>query len=221
MPSTPTGRAENLAGSPGTGGRPDGPDRCQEGIDADYQAAINPGGGTVDADVAVLDTGIAEHSELNIQGGKVCVEKSPTVDGNGHGTHVAGTIAAVDNSEGVVGVAPGARLWAVKVLDSSGTGWISSVICGLDWVYKHRNTIDVVNMSLERQGRTVGTGKPCGSRRSKPLHKSTDKVVKRGGASRSSLRRGNGGVDEGPPGYPLPTTKSSPRLRFHRPQWRA
>ena len=104
-------------------------------------------GGIVDADVAVLDTGIAKHRELTIAGGKACVGKS-YADDNGHGTHVAGTIAAKDNSRGVVGVAPGARLWAVKVLDNNGCGSLSSVICGLDWVYAHRDTIDVVNISL-------------------------------------------------------------------------
>ena len=55
-------------------------------------------------------------------------------DDNGHGTHVAGIAAAKDNSIGVVGVAPGARLWAVKVLDSSGSGSISTIIKGIEYV---------------------------------------------------------------------------------------
>jgi len=70
----------------------------------------------VDADVAVVDTGIAPLADLNVVGGYNCSSSDPTAwrDGNGHGTHVAGTIGAIDNATGVVGVAPGVRLWAVS-----------------------------------------------------------------------------------------------------------
>ncbi len=75
-----------------------------------------------------------------------------TTDGHGHGTHVAGTIGARDNGVGVVGVAPGARLWAVRVFDSAGRGSTSTVICGIDWVaqwmVKHPGRPMVANMSL-------------------------------------------------------------------------
>jgi hypothetical protein len=113
----------------------------------------------VDADVAVLDTGIAEHPDLNIAGrtnctggpnGTACKDGSGN-DGNGHGTHVAGTIGALDNDIGVVGVAPGARLWSVKVLKNNGSGFISNIVGGLDWVAAKAGTadaIEVVNMSL-------------------------------------------------------------------------
>jgi subtilisin len=119
-------------------------------IDADQStlSAINRDGGTVDTDVAVLDTGIANHPELNIVGGTACVGNKGYADGNGHGTHVSGTIGARDNSSGVVGVAPGVRLWAVKVLDDQGSGTYGSIICGLDYVANHSATIDVINMSL-------------------------------------------------------------------------
>jgi subtilisin family serine protease len=91
--------------------------------------------GAVDGDIAILDTGIYNHPDLRISGGHNCVGKNKKAysDGNGHGTHVAGTAAAKDNGSGVVGVAPGARLWAVKVLNSNGSGSFSSVICGIDW----------------------------------------------------------------------------------------
>lgn len=112
------------------------------------QVAINGDGSAIDVDVAVLDTGIAPHSDLTIAGGIDCVGGGTTVDGDGHGTHVAGTIGALDNTIGVVGVAPGARLYAVKVLDDEGSGSESSIICGLNWVVAHADTIDVVNMSL-------------------------------------------------------------------------
>ena len=111
-------------------------------------ADINRDGGAIDADLAVLDTGIADHPDMKIAGGKNCVGTKGYADGNGHGTHVAGTVAGRDNTLGVVGVAPAARLWAVKVLRSDGGGTWSSVICGLDWVAARANTIDVVNMSL-------------------------------------------------------------------------
>src|SRR5215213_129381 len=151
---------------------PTGVDR----IDADQNAwaDINKDGGSVDADVAVVDTGIAKHRDLNIKGGKACVG-SDYSDGNGHGTHVAGTIAANDNAKGVVGVAPGARLWAVKVLNSKGTGRLSSVICGLDWVYAHRDEIDVVNLSLSAPA-IPGDQDACGPATT-PLHRAICRVV--------------------------------------------
>ena len=89
---------------------------------------------------------------LRVKGGKSCIGGESYDDDNGHGTHVAGIIGAKNNHRGVVGVAPGARLWAVKVLDSRGFGTTSSVICGLDWVIRHQNKIEVVNMSLGGPG---------------------------------------------------------------------
>jgi subtilisin family serine protease len=69
-------------------------------------------------------------------------------DGNGHGTHVAGTIAALDNGSGVVGVAAGATVVPIKVLDSNGSGSLSGVIAGLEHVAARAKAGDVVNMSL-------------------------------------------------------------------------
>ena len=113
-------------------------------------------GAAVDAGVAVIDTGIYNHPDLRVVGRtdcsgsflfKICKDGTAN-DGNGHGTHVAGTIAAMDNGIGVVGVAPGARLWAVKVLKDNGSGWMSGIIAGVDWVTKHAADIQVANMSL-------------------------------------------------------------------------
>jgi subtilisin family serine protease len=105
--------------------------------------------------VAVIDTGIdLTHLDLatNILGkGKSCVPRVASAkDDNGHGTHVAGTIAAADNSIGAIGVAPQAKLVPVKVLDKTGSGSTSSVICGIDWVTANASTlkIKVANMSL-------------------------------------------------------------------------
>src|SRR5215210_9114418 len=112
---------------------------------------------SVNADVAVIDTGINKtHPDLNVAGGRNFATWGPSndkwEDGNGHGSHVAGTIAARDNSDGVVGVAPGARLYGVKVLSNSGTGYQSWIINGIDWVTARADTIEVANMSLGGSG---------------------------------------------------------------------
>ncbi len=109
--------------------------------------------GTTTADpvkVAILDTGIdLSHPDLkaNIKGqyNAISLRQSVT-DGNGHGTHVAGIIAAIDNTVGVIGVAPKADLYAVKVLNNNGSGYLSDIIEGLDWAIA--KGIKVVNMSL-------------------------------------------------------------------------
>lgn len=125
-------------------------------IDADLSAtaAIDGTDTRVNADIAVIDTGIdKKHADLNVASGYNCTTSRTTNwgDGNGHGTHVAGTAAAKDNGIGVVGAAPGARLWAVKVLDNSGSGFVSWVICGVNFVTKNAGTIEAANMSLGGQ----------------------------------------------------------------------
>ena len=109
------------------------------------------GSGTVNVDVAIIDTGVGPNPDVNVVGGTNCVGGSSFADDNGHGTHVAGTVAAKDDSNLVVGVAPGARIWAVKVLNAAGSGSISQIICGIDWVTARASTIEVANMSLGGQ----------------------------------------------------------------------
>lgn len=109
----------------------------------------------VNVDVAVIDTGIdLDHPDLNVYtaGAKNCNTGQSANDGNGHGTHVSGTIGALDNNIGVVGVAPGARLWPVRVLSNSGSGSWAQVICGIDYVAAHASEIEVANMSLGGSG---------------------------------------------------------------------
>ena len=121
--------------------------------------ASGNGTGSVGTAVAVLDTGIdTSHPDLNVVGGRNCSSGSSYRDGNGHGTHVAGTIAARDNGDGVVGVAPGAPLYAVRVLNNAGSGSWSSIICGIDWVTANAASrgIKVANMSLGGSGSDGG-----------------------------------------------------------------
>ncbi|ART76010.1 peptidase S8 [Sutcliffiella horikoshii] len=99
--------------------------------------------------VAVLDTGIdASHEDLNVVGGASFVSEEPDAltDGNGHGTHVAGTIAAVNNNTGVLGVAFDVDLYAVKVLSAGGSGTLAGIAQGIEWAIN--NDMDVINMSL-------------------------------------------------------------------------
>jgi subtilisin family serine protease len=122
-------------------------------IDADQSSTrAGDGSGSVDGmGIAIIDTGIdTRHSDLNVAGGiNYSGGKSDNyADGNGHGTHCAGIAAAKDNGIGVVGVAPGASLYAVKVLGNSGSGSWSAVIKGCDWVTARAGTIDVANLSL-------------------------------------------------------------------------
>lgn len=108
---------------------------------------------TTNATVAIIDTGIDFHKDLNIISGKNFVNPSyMPIDDNGHGTHVAGTVAAKCDGEGVLGVAPGAKLVALKVLDANGSGWLSDILSAIDWVTDHADMIDVVNMSLGGYG---------------------------------------------------------------------
>jgi len=135
-------------------------------IDADLSSTRSGNGaGVVSGTVAVIDTGIdVDNPELNVVGGKNCSTGSTFDDGNGHGTHVAGTIGAKDNAVGVVGVAPSVRLIAVRVLDNSGFGTNSTVLCGIDFVDSKSpakgGVITVANMSIGGPGGDDGA---CGS----------------------------------------------------------
>jgi len=98
--------------------------------------------------VAVEDSGVDRgHRDLKLVGGFSAVAGEEWFeDGLGHGTHVAGTIAALDNDADVVGVAPGAELYSVKVLDKRGKGTFESVIAGLQWCVEHG--MHLVNFSI-------------------------------------------------------------------------
>ncbi|OGE45315.1 hypothetical protein A3B39_04505 [Candidatus Daviesbacteria bacterium RIFCSPLOWO2_01_FULL_37_10] len=136
-------------------------------------AEVNSNKGT-GVGVAVIDTGIdLDHPDLkaNISANKNCIRQSrPAKDDNGHGSHVAGTIAAINNTQGVLGVASQAKLIAVKVLNAAGSGTWSGVICGIDWVTANAaaKNIKVANMSLGGGGVSDNN---CGNTNSDALHK--------------------------------------------------
>ena len=100
----------------------------------------------------VIDTGIdLDHPDLNVntQYSETFVNGTFSAnDGNGHGTHVAGTMAAKNNGFGVIGVSPGTTLFAVRVLGSDGGGTNSGVIAGVDYVAQYAFSGEVANMSL-------------------------------------------------------------------------
>jgi subtilisin len=129
-------------------------------IDGELSSTVSGNGsGSVNVDVAVIDTGIqTNHPDLNVVGGVNCSTGNSYSDGHGHGTHVSGTVAAKDDGNGVVGVAPGARLWAVRVLNNAGSGTTSTIICGVNWVTANAGTIEVANMSLGGSGSDSNCG---------------------------------------------------------------
>lgn len=114
---------------------------------------VHAGGNTgVGVKVAIIDTGINyTHPDLDANFGTLLGhdfvnDDADPMDDNGHGTHCAGVVAAEDNGEGVVGVAPGAELYAVKVLGADGYGSSSYVIAGIEWSVE--NEMDIISMSL-------------------------------------------------------------------------
>ncbi len=142
-----------MGGPPGNGGGPPNGGNGQE-----IPWGIERVGGSCNGagkQAWILDTGIdLDHPDLNVNAtlgynsfstGK---DSKSLDDGNGHGSHVSGTIAALDNAIGVVGVAPGAAVIPVKVLNSQGSGSYSGVISGVNWVGGHGGNGDVANMSL-------------------------------------------------------------------------
>jgi subtilisin family serine protease len=130
------------------------------------------------AAVAILDTGITDRPDLNVVGRHDCTGAGSTEDEDGHGTHVAGIVAG-RGLPGVFGVSPGTPLYAVRVLGSNGSGSISDVICGLNWVADHAaaDNIKVVNMSLGDHG---SDDRHCGATDNDAFHAAVCRVTAAG-----------------------------------------
>jgi subtilisin len=165
----------------------------------------------IDVDVAVIDTGIkATHPDLNVVGGVNCsTSPGPSYeDGFGHGTFVAGLAAAIDNDYGVVGVAPGARLWSVRVMNDAGRARMSQIICGVDWVTAYADTIEVANMSLGTD--RIPQSDACAGNAASSLHRAVCASVAAGVTY--VVAAGNDSIDAGgivPAAYPEVITVSA------------
>ena len=119
----------------------------QDRADVSSTDAGNGSGAVSNVNAYIIDSGIYRHTDLNVVG-HVNFAGGKNTDCNGHGTHVAGTVAAKDNTSYVVGAAPGAPLTGVKVLGCNGSGSYSSVIKGVDWVTANARKPAIANMSL-------------------------------------------------------------------------
>ena len=128
--------------------------------------------GATASSVAILDTGAdLANADLNVAGGVNCVKPgAQPLDDNGHGTHVAGIVAARNDGLGVTGVAPGTPVYAVKVLNNKSTGTLSQLLCGLDWVSANAAAlaIRVANMSISGTG---ANDNDCGATNKDAEHK--------------------------------------------------
>lgn len=97
--------------------------------------------------IAIMDSGIAAHEDLQVAGGISTVDYTESYeDDEGHGTHVAGIIGAKHDEKGTDGIAPDADLFAVKVLDDTGEGYLSDLLEGIDWAIS--NDMDIINLSM-------------------------------------------------------------------------
>lgn len=116
-------------------------------------ASINGAGQIATVNIFILDTGVAVHPDLNRVEARSFVPREASVDDlNGHGTAVAGVVAAKDDTDGIVGVCPGAPIRSYKCLDKNGSGQLSWIIAALEAVYNWKTAnygaLAVVNMSL-------------------------------------------------------------------------
>ena len=150
MPGRP-GKPKRSGASTGSETVPSGVQR----IGAAPAASLGVTG--VGVGVAVLDTGV-DRAHVDLRVGAACFDAfgGDCADRDGHGTHVAGTIAALANGVGVVGAAPGATIYAVKVLDGEQGGSDAALLAGIEWVLENAARVSppirVVNMSLGRPG---------------------------------------------------------------------
>jgi subtilisin len=160
--------------------------------------------GAADAPVAVLDSGVdLKNADLNAVSGKNCVTTTAAAqDDNGHGTNVAGILAAKNTGSVVTGVAPGTLLYSVKVLNSKSSGTLSQILCGIDWVTANAATlgIKVANMSVLGSGANDNN---CGSKNNDAWHKAICRSTAAGVTYVASAGNGKTTMDKTiPAAYP-------------------
>lgn len=162
-----------------SGGSSQPPQQLPTGNDR-VNAELNPNAGS-GVGVAIIDTGIdLKHPDLKVAGHVTFVKGTTSGnDDNGHGTHVAGIAGALDNTIGVVGVAPSVNFYAVKVLNKNGSGFWSDVIKGIDYVTQNKAKIAVANMSLGG-GLTDADDGNCGNTNLDAVHKAICRSVNAG-----------------------------------------
>lgn len=142
----PQPAAENIGGKPGV------QRACIPSVQMPWGVAkVNGGSGGAGIKVAILDTGVAKHSDLKVETCKDATKRSLSSgcdDKNGHGTHVAGIVAANGGADGlgILGVAPDATLWAIKVCRADGTCWADDVAEGI--YYAVNNGANIISMSF-------------------------------------------------------------------------
>lgn len=116
-------------------------------------SGLKTGNDKIDVDIAILDTGIdLDHPDLNVYKNVTFINGTVSGnDDNGHGSEVAGIAAARNNDLGMVGTAPGARLWSIKVCAAAGNCPLNTQLEGLEYAITHANEIDVINISIENR----------------------------------------------------------------------
>jgi len=129
--------------------------------------------------VAVLDSGVSVHEDLRRAVAVNCLATGTEADGNGHGTGVSGTIGAIDDDRGILGIAPGVPIYSARVLDDKLLGTIQSLMCGLEWVSQNADRYDlaVVNMSISYPGADDGN---CGLSNGDTVHQAICSLARDG-----------------------------------------
>lgn len=160
-------------------------------------------GTPVNTSVAILDTGVdLNNPDLNAESGWNClVTSNPAQDDNGHGTHCAGVVGGRNQGQGTLGVAPGTKIFGVKVLGASGSGTYSQIACGLKWVAANAAAKNIKVVSLSLGG--TGVVRPNCGNGIDVLHAAVCQVTKLGISV--VVAAGNSGKDLGnftPAGYP-------------------
>jgi subtilisin family serine protease len=167
-------------------------------------ASLTQAHAAADSAVAVLDSGVdLSNADLAALSGKNCVTTtSAAQDDNGHGTNVAGILAARNSGSTVTGVAPGTTVYAVKVLNSRNTGTLSQILCGIDWVTANAAALNikVANMSIEGTGANDGN---CGNTNNDAWHKAICRSTAAGVTYVASAGNGKTSLDKTVPAvYP-------------------